>query len=54
MFYGLDNALSVPASVSSFDSFHMRATNTSIRLIWLFPFSEFRYLLNATASLEFA
>lgn len=53
MFYSLDNVVSVPADtlfLQSFDSFHMKATNTSIRLIWLFLFLEVGYLQNGLSN----
>lgn len=53
MFYSLDNVVSVPADtlfLQSFDSFHMKATNISIRLIWLFLFLEVGYLQNGLSN----
>lgn len=53
MFYSLDNVVSVPAGtlfLQSLDSFHMKATNTSIRLIWFFLFLEVGYLQNGLSN----
>lgn len=47
MVYSLDNAVSVPTDIlflQPFDSFHMKATKISIRMIWLFLFLELEYL----------